>query len=377
MAKSKKKIMWQQYIGFVFYLFIGAACGILMANYLDVTSERGNSIGNSLFSLVLLLLGMYVAMFLQIIIHEAGHLFFGLLTGYKFSSFRVGSFMWIKKDGKIHFKRFSLAGTGGQCLMVPPDMVNGKMPFVLYNLGGSIFNVISGVIFLGLYFICKEIPFLSAIFMIISLIGFAYALMNGIPMRLATVDNDGYNTLSLSKDSKALRSLWVQMKANEQISRGVRLKDMPKEWFEVPAPEEMKNSMTAVLGVFACNRLLDAHEFEKANELIKELLHMDTAIIGLHRSLLTCDCIYCELISDNHKEKLEEMMDKKQKSFMKSMKKYPPILRTEYSYALLWEKDIQKANNFKEQFEKCAKTYPYESDVESERELMVIADNIK
>ncbi len=74
---------------------------------------------------------MYLAIFLQIILHEAGHLLFGLLTGYRFSSFRIGSFMWILQDGKIRFKRFSLAGTGGQCLLLPPPMVDGKMPYVL------------------------------------------------------------------------------------------------------------------------------------------------------------------------------------------------------------------------------------------------------
>ena len=55
--------------------------------------------------------------------------------------------------------------------------------------------------------------------------------MNGIPMRLGNVDNDGYNALCLGKSPAALRSFWLQMKINQQISRGVRLKDMPEDWF--------------------------------------------------------------------------------------------------------------------------------------------------
>ena len=35
---------------------------------------------------------------------------------------------------------------------------------------------------------------------------------------------------------------------------------------------------------------------------------------------------------------------------------------------------IKKANKVKTQFEKCAKTYPYQNDVQSERELMEIAE---
>ena len=206
--------------------------------------------------------------------------------------------------------------------------------------------------------------------------GFALALMNGVPMRFGMVDNDGYNALALRKNSDALRSCWVQMKVNEQMAQGVRVKDMPEEWFFVPTPDQMKNSMIAVMGVFACNRLIDAGAFEEADQLIEKLLKMDTAIIGLHRNLLICDRIYCELISKNRRDKLDEMLDKKQKKFMKTMQQFPSILRTEYTYALLSEKNVEKARNIKKQFEKRARTYPYPSDIESEQELIDIADKI-
>ena len=100
----------------------------------------------------------------------------------------------------------------------------------------------------------------------------------------------------------------------------------------------------------------------------------DTAMVGLHRNLLICDCIYCALVEEENVEKAIEMLDKQQKKFMKSMKKYPSVLRTEYVYALLAEKDAAKAAKVKTQFEKSAKTYPYQSDVESERELIVLAE---
>ncbi|MBQ8802852.1 MAG: hypothetical protein IJZ53_04365 [Tyzzerella sp.] len=37
-------------------------------------------------------------------------------------------------------------------------------------------------------------------------------------------------------------------------------------------------------------------------------------------------------------------------------------------------KDNAKAEQVKSTFEKCAKSYPYQNDIESERELMDIAD---
>lgn len=134
---KKKKVIWQKYIGMAFFVLMGAACGFLMVMYMDgFGTER--TLHEEILSIIGLLFGMYAAILVHVIIHEAGHLVFGLLSGYKFSSFRIFSFMWVKEGDKISVRRLSIAGTGGQCLMSPPDMVDGKIPVVLYNLGGSL-----------------------------------------------------------------------------------------------------------------------------------------------------------------------------------------------------------------------------------------------
>ena len=273
-AKKKKKIVWQQYIGFAFMMLMGAICGIVMVSYLDKSGED-TTIYQDLLSFAGLFLGMYVALFFHLIVHEAGHLVFGLLSGYKFSSFRVASFMWMKENGKLKLKRISIAGTGGQCLMTPPDLKDGKIPLVLYNLGGSFINIILGALFLLGYLLCSDIPFLSPLLLIFGVVGFMTAMMNGIPMRMGTVDNDGYNAFALSKNKEAVEAFWVQLKIGEQSSKGVRLKDMPTEWFAVPTDEAMKNSMLATRGVFTCNRLMDEERFEEADALMAHLLEID------------------------------------------------------------------------------------------------------
>ncbi len=368
MSKGKKKNKAQGVIGVIFFMLIGFFCGILMAEYAFSSDEP-------ILGFIILFVSMYVTMLLQIIIHEGGHLIFGLLTGYKFVSFRIGSFTLIRINNELKFKKLSLAGTGGQCLLSPPEMKDGKIPYVLYNLGGSILNTITAIVFLILGLVFKEIEILNVVLIMAAIVGFAYALMNGIPLRLGTIDNDGYNTLSMSKDPKALRSLWIQMKASEMTANGVRLKDMPEEWFTLPEKEEMKNSMTAVLGVFACNRLMDELRFDEAEKLMKEYLNEENAAVGIYKSLITCDIAFCEMIKDiPDTEAIEKLLDKQQKAFMKSMKNYPSVLRTEYTYQLLIKKDIPTALKLKKQFEKVLKTHPYTADVENETELIQIAE---
>ena len=374
MGIKKKKLAWQQYIGFGFMMLLGFVCGIILDFFLQLSAE-GESLYQCILIIIALFLGIYVALFFHIIIHETGHLLFGLMTGYTFSSFRIGSFMWLKENEKIKLKRLKIAGTSGQCLMTPPDMQNGKIPLVLYNLGGSFINIAIGVLFLAGYFIWPDIPFISQLFFLLAVVGFMVAMMNGIPMRMGTVDNDGYNAFALSKNKEAVEAFWVQLKVNEQTSKGIRIKDMPAEWFEVPSDEAMQNSMVATRGVLACNRLMDEEKFEAADTLMAHLLEIDSGIVGLHRSLLVCDRIYVELIGGNRHDIINNMLTKEQQKFMKAMKRFPSVLRSQYALALLFEEDAAKAEKIKSEFEKVAKTYPYPHEIHSERDLMEIVNH--
>ena len=371
----KKQKKGSQFLAMLCFVLIGAACGFLLITYFNSISASDLSFGKFLFMLCFMLVWLYVTIFLQIIIHEAGHFVFGLLTGYRFSSFRIGNLMWVKENDKIKFRRMSLAGTGGQCLMCPPDMTEGKIPFALYNLGGSIMNLIAALLFMGSYFLCRNIPYLATLFLITTVISVGFAITNGFPMRLGMIDNDGYNAKSLGKSPAALRSFWVQMKVAEQLTKGVRLKDMPEEWFYLPDKNGLQNSMTAVMAVFYENRLMDMHRFEEAAELIDKLETMDTEMVGIYNCLLSCDRLYCELIREKNPEVVEKLRTKEQVKLMKQMRKFPTVIRTEYVYALHYEKDQAKAQRLKTQFEKCAKTHPYASDIESERELIQIAED--
>ena len=107
---KRRKIQWGRYFGLAAFMLIGAFCGILMVRIVE-------EIGGGLPVLALLFVLMYGFILLHIALHEAGHLVFGLLSGYSFCSYRIFSLMWIKEGEKLRLRRFSLAGTGGQCLL--------------------------------------------------------------------------------------------------------------------------------------------------------------------------------------------------------------------------------------------------------------------
>ena len=374
MEEKKQKKKKSKILPIILGMIPGFIAGIALAFLIDWAFDKP-PLGKYMCALFLAVCFVAIAIIFGIAIHEAGHLVFGLMTGYKFSSYRIFNLMWLKdeKTKKIKAKRFKIAGTGGQCLMTPPDLKDGKIPSTLYNLGGVLANIIIGFVFLILFFVFIKIKPLAAVMMIFALFNITFAMTNGIPMSAGGIDNDAKNAIAIKKNPEAMRAFWIQMKINEEISKGVRLKDMPDEWFTLPTEDQMQNSMISNLAVFAANRLVDEKKFEEADELMAQIIEGDNATIMFYKQMLTCDRIYVELIGKCRSEIIENMLDTNQKAIMKAMKNFPSIIRTQYAYELLLNQDEEKANDWLETFEEIAKKYPYENEINSERELIDIA----
>lgn len=373
MGKNKrKKKSGTQWLIILGYALLGAACGLLMMLHISHLREMGASKTERLIHLFALFLGMYVVIMVQIIVHEAGHLIFGLLSGYRFSSFRIFSLMLLNENGRLRIRKLRLAGTGGQCLMAPSDLKDGKIPVMLYNFGGAIMNFVIGGIALGTAFLCPAYSFGQMILLLLGIAGIVLGLMNGLPLKTGAVNNDGRNAIDISRDPEAMRAFWVQLTVNEQISKGVRLKDMPAEWFTVSPGADMKNSIIATVALMAANRLMDQQKFEEADRAMARL-SSGGGLVGMHKALLVCDRMFVELITKNRAEILDRMRSKDQQKYMKALRNYPSVLRTEYAWALLHDKDQTKADTVLQQFEKHAKLYPYPSEITGERELLEIA----
>ena len=197
-------------------------------------------------NIILLLIAGVVVFILQVIIHEAGHLVFGLLSGYKFISFRVFDFKIIKDgNGKLKIRFERLAGTGGQCLMRAPEYVEGKFKYKLYLLGGVTFNIVFSVVF---WLILPN--YYTLLF---ALIGFALAFLNLIPMGF----NDGMTFYHASKDETTRFVLYLQLEYVYYQSIGKNL------LIEKPEVVEKINS----LEITNTNYLTDSLEFIKLDGL--------------------------------------------------------------------------------------------------------------
>jgi hypothetical protein len=190
------------------------------------------------------------------------------------------------------------------------------------------------------------------------------------------VDNDGYLVLSLRKSEVARRCFWMQLKINELIMNGMRLKDMPADLFVMPTEGALRNTLCANIGVFICNRATDQLDFTEAERIAWYLLEHATGLSGLNRLILTSEIVFGELIGLNRQEILDPLFTKEFKIYLKSMARYPAVIRLQYTHELLVKRDAAEADKWLATFEKIAKSYPYPCDIESEREILAVAKNI-
>ncbi|MCD8028409.1 MAG: M50 family metallopeptidase [Erysipelotrichaceae bacterium] len=215
---------------------------------------------DDLIAMAFMVVVAYIAIMIQVIIHECGHMIFGLISGYHFVSFRIFNMMLIKQNDHWKLKQYSLAGTGGQCLMAPADLIDGKMPVMLYNLGGVIMNIIVSMIFMILCFNVDD-PFIFLLLYMLIIIGIVTAITNGIPMQVNNINNDGYHVLELKRNPQAVYAFWFQLKIASLQAEGYRFKDMPID-FKVCEEDALDNCLIAMQQALYCNYLMDKHEFD-------------------------------------------------------------------------------------------------------------------
>ena len=260
-------------------------------------SERMTAGGLGMFmaywiaGMVILVAVIYV----QIIIHEGGHLVCGLASGYRFVSFRVASLILYRDGGRLRFGRFSIAGTAGQCLLEPPtDRIEdaGRMPLGAYFMGGAAANLTlaaAAAALLAAGIQNTAAAFAASMFLFT---GIVTAAMNGLPMRVGGMPNDGFNARMLRRDDGLRRMLWVQLTVNAQYSRGRLLRDMPDEWFAIPQGADLANHMYTSVAMFDVWRQIERRDFAAADDLLRRLHMRDGRMMEIFRLETAADRMF-------------------------------------------------------------------------------------
>ena len=364
---SKIKKLKDKKLPWIILVIISAVIGVLRGiNGVEI---------NMPLDRILLLMGILFVTFIitfmiHVILHEGGHLIFGLLSGYKFVSFRVGNLTLVKEDDKFAIKKFKIAGTAGQCLMMPGSDNYKECSYVLYNLGGIIMNLITSILCFVIYTFIPTNGYIKVVLFTMAVVGLLIFVTNGIPMKIGGIANDGYNLISIMKDDLMKYCMHTKLKVNGLLSSGMRIKDMPTTWFELDEKCDYSNPLITSLKCMEANYYTDKRDFNKAKECCEFLLNYNPKIISLYEKELQCDLLFYEIIGNKDENKINKLYTKQLQKYIKATDCYISRKRLMYAYHLFIEKDLKKCEQILKEVEKLKKTYPIKAEIESEVELI-------
>lgn len=351
--------------------------GYISANYVEEIIPTIWNDNLFLFSLafIVLFIIFILAYLIHIILHEFGHLIFGLATGYSFVSFRIGSFTLIKENGKFKLKRYGIPGTAGQCLMMPPDLRDGKYPFVIYNFGGVIVNALTSLISILIIAYINNPSSATELFLILfTAAGIIVVLTNGIPLKISGITNDGHNVLSISRDKGARQGFYLQLRVNGLLSQGMRYKELDKTLFELEEGSDMSNPVNTSLKMMEYEWHLDNLDFDSARSCLQSLVPYLKDIIPLYVNEINCERIFLELIGDCDKKLIDRLYNSNLKKYIKAAKFMMNKPRTLMAYEAFYNQDKEKALDRYKELRYLYDNYPVKGEADME---LMLADWIK
>ncbi|MBQ7408034.1 MAG: hypothetical protein IJW13_02010 [Clostridia bacterium] len=372
MSKPSKVM---QVATFILYVVMGICIAVFIIPLRDFLFEILNNEAITAFVILSILFLLFLfSVFLQTIIHEAGHLVCGLISGYKFSSFRILSTCFVKTNEKIKVKKITVPGTVGQCLMLPPKQdLSANVPYKLYNYGGCIFNFASALVFVIIAFVFKYNVILYAIFGVLATAGMMLFFNNGIPKRTALIQNDGQNIIDIGKSQQSMQSYIIQLLIAEAQTKGLKLSEMPNEWFEMPNAEDLNNPLVTTRVSLICSRLIEQRDFFNAHITIRTLLQHKQSLLGIYKIFMELELIYLDAI--NFWASPTEISNRLsvQLKNVNAIKNSISVQRVLYTVEIVCRANEKEGQKHLQLFEKSAKKYPYQQEIEEERKLIALA----
>lgn len=316
---------------------------------------------------------LFIAFLVQVIMHEAGHMFAGLLRGWGFISFTVLGFVFSRREGKFHISRFAIPGVGGQCLMMPPKEGDSDFGIALYNAGGVLMNL---VIMMASFWLLvtnfSQMPWeISVLLGSLFLTGLLFAVTNGIPSCHGGIPNDGMNIRELRKDSFSTHVFLDVMRMLGSLQQGQWLDKIGVNYLSDGVELDYANPIHVMAVNFDVSLAIARLDFDKAHALFMRMQPEVHKIIPIYRKELLYEKVFLFLVSPRDGVDVGNLIDSETLKYFEMQTVFRPTsLRVKYAFARLYEGNEAKAAVIYRQFQQVCETYHVPGEVQSEKRLV-------
>lgn len=163
--------------------------------------------------------------------HELGHTVFGALIGFRTVQFSVGKFVFTKHG--IHYDLWN--ETAGYTSLFPKTEKNIRQRYAFVALGGIIFNLVYGAVFLTLYFVLPHHPAL-VFFELLAPMNLFTGLVQLVPMPQGRTD---FSTFYSCLKNRPIAQVACNILQAQSILYGHSYRGIPRELlYDVPVIRE-------------------------------------------------------------------------------------------------------------------------------------------
>ena len=364
--------------GLIIFALGGGWLGFSYIN--QVSAQAGGGFLWILEVILVTIAAAAISLYLNIILHEAGHLLGGLLTGYRFTAFCVFNLAVIKENGKLTVKKRGAPGTSGLCLLSPPDLKNGTYPFKLFAGSGFLVNfLLSAGSFCLFYYLAGVAGFWARAFLVSGIVGAYLSLINFLPLNTGAVLSDGYVLFNLGKEKNTTtrRGCWSLSRINALSAEGVRPRDIPTELFDWVDIDDISNIFVLATALNRYNYLLDKQEMNQARTLMQVLCDSPYNVSKMQKMSCYCELLFHELIGECRQEEIDRLYTKELRVHIKATHSQTDVQRIMYAYARLALKDAALAKEYLDLFDKACAFSIWSGTVLAEQELIAFIDAIE
>ena len=374
LTPAKSHVVMEAVVRIVMIVFIGTVLGKLLNGVFrpfwekHIYNENYLELGINVVGIIIIIIASY---FLHIVLHEFGHLIGGTISNYSLISFRIFSFVLTKENKRLKIKKYSVPNTVGECVMMPPEVKNGKYPYKLYRVGGIAMNIVTSLIAVVLVFgvgAFSKFP-MNMLGIIFATVGIVTAIYNGFPVMIGGVPNDGYLLLHMTESMEARLAVHSELLIHAFLSKGGSYSEVPYEQFCISKSGEIKNYLVAKIKLEEYKWHLEHLDFTQAAKCLEATNQYFNSLPKVYQYEINSEKLFVEIMCDNNKDVVDKLFGSDVERFILEFQNVLSRNRIMMAYEAGVKKDVRAAHKHYMQLKNNVKVYPIRGQADLELTL--------
>ncbi|MBR4178788.1 MAG: hypothetical protein IKR57_05540 [Bacilli bacterium] len=309
-----------------------------------------------LFMFIWLIIYVFVYI-VSILIHELGHLLFGLRANLEFVSFNVLNFTITKENKKLVIKKVpNINGVSGYCNMAFDDKVKYNSKEVIsYFFGGIFFNMIMVIIFACILPLTKD--YLYLICLLVISVNVYLAFYNMIPIVHKNGLRSDMKQVLLYVNASEFTKIYGKIsKIQSYINDGKKLKDIDASL--VYMPNVIDNSTNLQMAFIYIDYLMECNRFDDVIKKVKYVREKAKDIMSFSDENLLKMQLILALYNKNKLNDIAFEWDNDFNKYIRATEGSSPIgIAVEYMYYRLIRNENDKCERCLYKIDKLKKYY--------------------